>query len=58
MPVHSLLLIFGLIKGNQGLSQLQMMRSLNVVRVKFSNGWGLYGTPLTELLLFLSDSLK
>ena len=29
--------------------------SLNGVRVKFSNGWGLYGTPLMGLLLFLSD---
>ena len=28
---------------------------LNGVRVKFSNGWGLYGTPLMELLLFLGD---
>ena len=32
-----------------------MKGSLNGVRVKFSNGWGLYGTPLMELLLFLSD---
>ena len=32
-----------------------MMRSLNGVRVKFVNGWELYGTPLMGLLLFLSD---
>ena len=39
--------------GRQGLSP--MMRSLNGVRVKFVNGWELYGTPLMGLLLFLSD---
>ena len=32
-----------------------MMRGLNGVRLKFLNGWGLYGTRLMELLLFLSD---
>ena len=32
-----------------------MMRTLNGVRVKFLNGWGLYGTSLKGLLLFLSD---
>ena len=37
----------------QGLSP--MMRTLNGVRVKFLNDWGLYGTSLIGLLLFLSD---
>ena len=36
-----------------------MMRSLNGVRVKFSNGWGLiYRTPLMGPLPFLSDGLN
>lgn len=37
----------------QGLSP--MMRTLNGVRVKFLNGWELYGTSLKGLLLFLRD---
>ena len=33
-----------------------MMRSLNGVQVKLSNGLGLYKTPLMELLLFLREN--
>ena len=36
-----------------------IINDLNGVRVKFSNGWGLYGTPLKELvsIILLSDCL-